>query len=42
MIDEAVKLGANKATLEACVDANTYSAKIQNQMNVGSEVFGIT
>jgi hypothetical protein len=42
MLDEAIKLGANKTTLETCVNANTYSAKIQNQMNVGAEVFGIT
>jgi hypothetical protein len=42
MINEAVELGANEATLTSCVDANTYSSKINNQMNVGTEIFGIT
>jgi protein-disulfide isomerase len=42
LIDEAVKLWANETTLTACVDAKTYSQKIADQMNSGSDIFWIT
>jgi protein-disulfide isomerase len=42
MIDEAVKLGADKTKLEACVTANTYDSKITAQLATGQKLFGIT
>jgi hypothetical protein len=42
LIDEAVKLWANETTLTACVDAKTYSQKIADQMDMGSDIFWIT
>jgi hypothetical protein len=31
LIDEAVKLGANKDTITKCIDAKTFDKKIKNQ-----------
>jgi len=42
LIDEAVKLGADKATLQSCVDANTYEDKIKKEQSQGQTLFGIT
>lgn len=42
LIDEAVKLGANQETLEACVNENTYEEKILAQQTTGQTVFGVT
>jgi protein-disulfide isomerase len=42
MIDAAVKLGADKTKLEACVAANTYDSKVIAQMTTGQKLFSIT
>jgi protein-disulfide isomerase len=42
LIDEAVKLWANKSKLEACLDSNKYKDKVNSQMKTWSETFGIT
>ncbi|MDD3302488.1 MAG: thioredoxin domain-containing protein [Candidatus Gracilibacteria bacterium] len=42
LIAEAIKLGANKETLEKCVTDGKFDTKIKQQLKDGSEIFGIT
>lgn len=42
LIDEAVKLWADKEELEKCVSDNKYKDKIESQMKVWAEVFNIS
>lgn len=42
LIEEAVKLGANKDTITKCIDDKTFSAKINKQQETGSKEFGVT
>lgn len=42
LIDEAVKLGADKASLETCIENKTFSAKINKQQQAGTKEFGVT
>lgn len=42
LIEEAVKLGADQVALEACLDAGTYSDKVDSQLQTGQTVFGVT
>ncbi|MDQ7009903.1 MAG: thioredoxin domain-containing protein [Candidatus Gracilibacteria bacterium] len=42
LIDEAVKLGANKDTITKCIDAKTFDKKIKNQQATGTREFGVT
>lgn len=42
LIDEAVKLGADKANLEKCVDDKTFEAKIDAQTQRGQKTFGVS
>jgi len=37
-----VKLGADKASLEKCVENKTFSAKINKQQQTGTNQFGVT
>ena len=42
LIDEAVTLGWDETQIEACLDANTYSDKVDTQMSRGTQLFGVT
>ncbi len=42
LVDEAVKLWADKASLEKCIEAKSFSAKIDAQQKGWSNYFGIT
>jgi len=42
LIVEAVKLWANKTTLETCLASKKFDTKINDQQNVGSKEFGVT
>ena len=42
LIDEAVKLWANKETITKCIDNQTFSAKINKQQQTGTKEFGVT
>lgn len=42
LIEESVKLWAKKDLLDKCLESGKYTEKIKNQMQVGSELFGIT
>lgn len=42
LIEEAVVLWGNKEALESCLSADTYSEKVDNQLQTGQEVFGVT
>lgn len=42
LLKEAEDLGWNKASLETCLDNETYSAKVDAQMERGSTLFGVT
>lgn len=42
LIDEAVKLGADKSKMEKCLDDKVFSSKVADQMKRGTEYFGIT
>nr|MDD3720671.1 thioredoxin domain-containing protein [Candidatus Gracilibacteria bacterium] len=41
LIDEAVKLGADKTKLNTCINDGKYSEKISNEQSVGVSTFGI-
>ncbi|MDQ7023417.1 MAG: thioredoxin domain-containing protein [Candidatus Gracilibacteria bacterium] len=42
IIEESVKLGANKKTLEKCIENKEFSEKINSQQQFGTKMFGIT
>lgn len=42
LIDEAVALGADEDSLEECLDSDKYEDKVDSQMNVWADTFGIT
>lgn len=42
LLDEAEKLGADRAAIEACLDENRYKEKVEQQMALGTDTFGVT
>ena len=42
LIDEAVKLWADKTKLEKCLSDGKYTDKVKSEMNTGASLFGIT
>lgn len=42
LIEQAVKLGADKAKMEKCLDDKTFAAKVELQMKNGTDFFAIT
>ncbi|MDD3646554.1 MAG: thioredoxin domain-containing protein [Candidatus Gracilibacteria bacterium] len=42
LVKEAVNLGADKSSLESCLDSDKYKEKIQLQQTTGANNFGIT
>jgi len=42
LIEEAVKLGANKDTITECIESKTFSAKVNKQQETGTKEFGVT
>ncbi len=42
LLDEAVKLGADKDEIESCLDNGTYKSKVQTAMQIGASTFGVT
>jgi len=42
LIDEAVKLWADKTKLNKCLDDKTFAKKTADQMQAGTDIFGVT
>lgn len=42
LLENAENLWVNRQSLEECIDNKTFSEKIENQLQTGQEVFGVT
>lgn len=42
LIEQAVKLGADKSKMEKCLDDKVYAAKVASQMKNGTDMFSVT